>query len=209
MEDFGVPYVLESGGRRTEQFRYHSESTHSGESSIEGGTVGIEAGIDISLAGASSFFVSAAECEIVRLQRLRATALALRAKAGWKFLKYHVVWELFRGTELVFFGSKSGGATVELRGSTPDITRFQSAGKLGASLHFTSKGAMSLQLRAAPGEVASLAVNVFRVRRIADPLTMSFAAGGDEDPDLVEFSDVSDADDFDAVPEALASLDGE
>ncbi len=181
-EDFGVPYTLEPGGHRVEKFQYHSEHGRSGGLTVSGGSAGIE----VSLASTHSFFLSVSSCELVHLQRKRAVAELLREAPGWRFLKYHVVWELLRGRDLVFFGSEQGGGGVEVRGSAPDVGAFAAAGEVGASLQFATRGAVGLQFRGAPGEPASFAVNVFRVRRAGDLVALSFGLGdpGTDDDDI-------------------------
>lgn len=183
--DFGVPSALESGGHLAEKFQYHSEHGRSGGLAVSGGSAGTEAGIEVSLANTNAFFLSVSSCELVRLQSKRAVAELLREVPDWRFLKYYVVWELFRGRDLVFFGSEQGGGGVTVRGSTRDLGAFAAAGTVGLSLQFATRGAVDLQFRGAPDEPASFAVNVFRVRRAGDLVAMSFGLG---DP-LVDITD--------------------
>lgn len=180
--DFGVSYVVEPGAHRGERFAFHSESSRSSEIGLQGGAAGVTGGARIALANEASFFVSLSESDAVRLQSPRAVATALREVSGWRHLRFYVVWELLRGRDLVFFGSESGGASVELHGNSPDLALFQSAGKVGASLRFSASAAAGVQVRGAPGELAGFAVNVFRVKAVGDPLLMDF----DEFSDGVE-----------------------
>ena len=180
--DFGVPYAVESGGHRAEKFQYHGEREQSVGAGVEAAFAGVEAGAQILLASASSFFVSVAEFDIVRLQSQRTVAVRLHEAPGWRFLKYDVVWEMFQGSDLVFYGSETGSAAIKLHGSTPDLALFQSAGKIGASLRFATNSAVGVQFRGSPGQVVGIAVNLFRVKLVGDPLAMSF----DDDADPFE-----------------------
>lgn len=172
--DFGVSYAVEPGASRGERFVFHSESSRGLEVGLQGGAAGASGRAQISLASERSFFASASETDALRLKSPRAVATALRAAPGWRHLRHFVVWELMRGRDLVFFGSESGGAAVELRGESGDLALFQSAGKVGASLRFVANAATGVQLRGAPGELANFAVNVFRVKAIGDPLEMDY-----------------------------------
>lgn len=186
-EDFKVPYRDEPGGYLAEKFQYHSEHERSGGASLIAASSGIEGGVEISLASAESFFLSVASCDLVRMKAKHDVAEMLRDEPEWRFLKYFVVGELFRGRDLVFFGSEQGGRAVAVCGSTPDVTAFTAAGKVGASVRFATSGSVGLQFHGAPGEPVSFAVNVFRVRRVGDLVALSFAL---DDP----LTDVADLD---------------
>lgn len=172
--DFGVPCEVESGGHRAERFEYHSERESSLNAGLRGGAGGAEAGLELELSRASSFYVSVADCDLVRLKSPRSVAMRLREAEGWRYLRYYVVWELFRGHDLVFYGSEAGGSRVQIRGSTADVKLFQATGKVGGSLGFAASSAALVKFRGAAGEEANFAVNVFRVKRVGDALDMDF-----------------------------------
>ena len=205
--DFGVPVVSEPGGRRAEKFQYHSEGTlgFGGAADLAVGDAGAE--LQIGLARRASFFVSVAELDVERLQSPRQIALDLRERDDWPFLRYFVVGELFKGRDLLFYGSESGEAGVSLRGESSELLRFQQLGKLGGSIQIASTGDCRLQYRGSPDVTAAIGLNLFRIRRVGvDPLryraAVDFSAGStlvaardDIDDDAVERLD--DGDDID------------
>lgn len=185
--DFGVSYIVESGGHKAEKFQFHSErSAHTGLD-LNAGLAGVDAAVSIALDTRSSFFVSVAEFDVERLQSPRAVALALREVSGWSHLRYFVVWELFKGEDLLFFGSESGGSAVQIRGSTEDMKLLQKVGKVGASLEFGFSGDVGVQIRGAPGQTATFALNLFRGKLVGDPLALSFDTFAPPDDEVIDF----------------------
>lgn len=200
--DFGVPYVVESGGHQAEKFQFHSErSTHSGVD-LDVGLAGADAALSIGLDARSSFFVSVAAFEVERLQSPRAVALALHEVSGWSHLRYFVVWELFRGEDLLFFGSESGASSIEVRGSTDDVKLLRRAGKVGASLEFQVRGDVGIQIRGGAGQPATFALNLFRAKLVGDPLALAFDGSAPPDDNVIDFvtpEDVPDEEYLDAT----------
>ncbi|MDC0719435.1 hypothetical protein [Nannocystis bainbridge] len=204
--DFGVPVVVEPGGRRADKFQYHSEGSlgFGGAAELAVGEAG--AALDINLSRRSSFFVSVAELDVDRLQSPRQIALALRERDDWPFLRYFVVGELFKGRDLLFYGSEAGDAGVTLRGDPPELLRFQQFGRLGGSLQIAATGDCRLQYRGSPEVTAAIGLNLFRIKRLGvAPLAYALAtppaaprlAGDDDELDLLDGGDDDDDDRFD------------
>lgn len=193
--DFDVDYVTEDGGRQADKFQYESSRSSAAGLSAAAEVSGVQAELDLALTDRSSFFVSVSEFDVERLQSPRRVALRLRAHDQWPCLRYYVVWQLYKGRDLLFFGSESGGATVKIRGDTTDIKLLQSTAKVGASLEFTTAGDVGVQIKGSPNALAGFAVNLFRVKVVgADPL-VAFGTGGEqenEDDDPLEYLDPDD-----------------
>ncbi|PCC66487.1 hypothetical protein SAMN02745121_00784 [Nannocystis exedens] len=206
--DFGVPVVSEPGGRRAEKFQYHSEDAlgFGGAADLAVGDAAAE--LRIGLSRRASFFVSVAELDVERLQSPRRIALGLREREDWPFLRYFVVGELFKGRDLLFYGSEEGEAGVTLRGEPSELLRFQQLGKLGGSIQISSTGDCRLQYRGSPEVTAAIGLNLFRIKRVGvDPLRYRaavestpaatlIAAREEEDDDALEhLGDDGDDDD--------------
>ncbi|WAS98329.1 hypothetical protein [Nannocystis punicea] len=175
--DFGVPLVVEPGGRRADKFQYHSEGSRGFAGAAELAVGDAAAELQIGLSRRSSFFVSVAELDVDRLQSPRQIALGLRDRDDWPFLRYFVVGELFKGRDLLFYGSEAGDASVTLRGDPPDLLRFQKFGKLSGSLQIAATGDCRLQYRGSPDVTAAIGLNLFRIKRVGvAPLRYSAAA---------------------------------
>jgi hypothetical protein len=201
--DFGVDYVTEDGGHQAEKFQYESSRSTSAGLSAAAEFSGVKAELDVALTDKSSFFVSVSEFDVERLQSPRHVALRLRAHAQWPRLRYYVVWQLYKGRDLLFFGSESGGATVKIRGDTTDIKLLQSVGKVGGSLEFATAGEVGVQIKGSEDEPAGFAVNLFRVKVVgAEPL-ITFGTGGEpDDDDPLDYLDADDDIDDDVETQA-------
>lgn len=187
--DFGVEYVTEPGGHQAEKFQYQSTRTSTGGVQASVAYLGAEAELAVSLSERASFFVSLSEFDVDRLQSPRNVAVRLRAHPQWTCLRYYVAWELYRGHDLLFFGSESGGAGVTIRGDTEELKALQTVGKLGASLEFSTVGEVSMQIKGSERALAGFGVNLFRVRAVgAEPLALTFAAGPTDD-EPIEYAD--------------------
>lgn len=172
--DFGVPVVVEPGGRRTDKFQYHSDGELGFGAAAEVAYGPAEVGLEIGLTRRSSFFVSVSELDVDRLQSPRRIALALRERDDWPFLRYFIVHETYKGRDLLFYGSESGGSGVTVRAEPLELRRFQQLGKLGASVQIVATGDVGLQYRGSPDVVAAVGLNLFRVKRVGlDPLAVA------------------------------------
>lgn len=174
--DFGVACVTEPGSHQAEKFQYESSQTSTASVSAAVKVAGAKAELGISLTDRSSFFVSVSEFDVERLQSPHQVAVQLRNHPQWRELRYFVVWQIYKGRDLLFFGSDAGGAGVKIRGDTEDIKRLQRVGKIGASLEFQAAGEVGVQIRGSAEEVASFGVNLFRVKVVGDPL-VTFGPG--------------------------------
>lgn len=208
--DFGVPVVVEPGGRRTDKFQYHSDGDLGFSAAAEVAYGAADIGLQIGLSRRSSFFVSVAELDVDRLQSPRQIALALRQRDDWPFMRYFVVSETFKGRDLLFYGSESGGAGVTLRAEPLELRRFQQLGKLGASVQIAATGDVGLQYRGSPDVVAAVGLNLVRIKRVGlDPLALALesaqstqlAARDDLDDDTLD--PVGDDIDDDALDDQL------
>lgn len=188
--DFGVSYVTEDGGQKADKFQYQSSRSSTGGVQASVALAGAKAELAVSLSERASFFVSVAEFDVERLQSPRNVAVQLRAHAQWPCLRYYVVWELFKGHDLLFFGSESGSAGVKIRGESEDVKLLQSAGKLGGSLEFSTAGEVSVQIKGSESALAGFGVNLFRVKALgAEPLALTFSAGPSDDDDPLAWLD--------------------
>lgn len=192
--DFGISYVVEPGGHQARKFQFHSETDWNLGAEAAGDAASVKGEISIGLDGRSSFFVSVSAFDVLRLQSPRNVAVALREIEAWSHLRYFVVWELFTGEDLVFFGSESGKSSIKVRGNADDLKGFRCSGKVGGSLEFGASGDVGVQLRGAPETPATFALNVFRVKAVGDPLSLSFSAPPNDD-EVVDF--LADDEDYD------------
>lgn len=200
LTDFGVDYVTEDGGHQADKFQYESSRSTSAGLTGAAELSGVKAELGISLTDKSSFFVSVSEFDVDRLQSPRQVALRLRAHPQWPRLRYYVVWQLYKGHDLLFFGSESGGAEVKIRGDTTDIKLLQSAGKIGASLEFATAGEVGVQIKGSEDQLAGFAVNLFRVKVVGAEPMVTFGTGGEPDEDdPLEYLDPEDDIDIDDV----------
>lgn len=191
--DFGVPVVVEPGGRRADKFQYHSDGAIGLDADVSGALAGADAGLRIGLSRRSSFFVSIAELDVQRLQSPRAVATRLRELPQWPFMRYFVVAELYSGRDLLFYGTESGSAGVTVRGSTEDLKLFQSVGKIGGSVQFAATGDVSVQFRGSADVIAGFGLGLFRVKQLGvQPLVMSFAESDTPPDNLLAARDADD-----------------
>lgn len=188
--DFGVPVVVEPGGRRADKFQYHSDGAVALAADAALAGAGADAGLKIGLSRRSSFFVSIADLDVRRLQSPHAVAARLRELPQWPHLRYFVVSELYGGRDLLFYGTESGEAGVTVRGDTDELRLFQTNARIGGSIQFAATGDVSVQFRGSADVVAGFGLNLFRVKQIGDmPLVMSFGQGDAPPGNLIAVRD--------------------